>query len=278
MGKLRALGSVLIAWLVACGDDGGSVQPDASAVHDAALDAAPDAFIPDAFAPSYDFSCHQNEAPTTAAATVEVSGTAQEIYLDGLTPSVRNAGGVLVQACRGDCTGPDDLGTTGPTGPDGVYTTNAVSTGGVPLDGYVIASKAGSWSTYLYPPSPLTQNEAGVPILMLTEALIPLLGFAGIERQPGTGMLAVMVTDCSVPPVGIVDATVTVTQNGAPVGDPPVSPGSALGSQGEGVFLVADVPPGEVEVSATYMGMTFRVHTVGSFADALTTTQVKPGY
>jgi len=278
MGKLRVLCSVLVVSFAACGDDG-SATPDAPVV--TLLDAPaapPDTYFPDAFVPNYDFSCYQNQAPTTADAMVQVSGTVQEAFVENFNPGIRNAEMVTVQACRGDCTGPDDLGTTGPTVASGAYMTNEIATGGEPLDGYLIATKPGNWTSYLYPPSPITQNEAGVPLLMMSETLIPLLSFAGIDRQPGTGMLAVMVTDCSLPPIGIQDATVTVTQNGAPVGDPPVTPGSMLGPQGEGVFIVADVPLGEVEVSATYMGMTFRAHVVGSYADQLTTTQVKPGY
>jgi len=72
-------------------------------------------------------------------------------------------------------------------------------------------------------------------------------------------------------------ATITVTQNGATVGDPPQSAG-ALDPMGEGLFLVTNVPAGDTTVSATYNGMTFRAHVVGALAAQITTTQVKPGY
>lgn len=276
MGNHRVLASVLVLAAAACSDGKGNT-PDAPVIviPDAAPDAAPDAYVPDA--PNYDFSCYQNAAPTMADAMITISGTAQEAYLQGTSPGVRAAQGVTIQACRGDCTGNDDLGTTGPTPANGNYTLPAVTTGGAPVDGYVIATKTGNRTTYVYPASPLTASSGGVPIFMLSEQLIPLLSLVGIDQDPGNSMMALLVTDCAIPPLGIGGATVTVTQNGASVGDPPVD-GSMLSPQGAGTWFVTNVPPGDTTVTATYNGMTFRAHVVGAFADTFTTTQVKPGY
>lgn len=274
MGNLRALSIALLAFSAACGDDGGSTI-DAPTIIDAAPDAPAIDAPPDA--PNYDFSCYENAAPTTATDTVQIAGVAQEVYLNGMSPGIRDSMGASIQACKGNCQGPNNLGTVGPTPTDGTFTTTAADTGGVPLDGYLIATKTGNRTTYVYPASPLTKDEAGVPVLMLSEALIPLLSFIGIDQDPGNSMFLVLVTDCALPPVGIGGATVTVTQGGVAVGDPAQS-AAALDPQGEGAFFLTNVPPGDTTVNATYNGMTFRAHVVGAVGDTVTTTQVKPGF
>lgn len=270
MGKLRVLCSVLVVSFAACGDDG-SATPDAPVV--TLLDAPaapPDAYFPDAFVPDYDFSCYQNQAPTMAEDTVTLSGTAQEVVGMSIGP----ASGVTLQACRGDCTGPDDLGATEPTGANGMFTTAALATGGEPLDAYLIATKAGSVPTRVYPAAPLTTSQVGIPVLMMSELIY---GFIDqfIEHAPGNALLGIFVTDCVGTPVGGV--TVSLTQEGQSVGGAPVDAGF-LDPQFNGAWIVGNVPPGDTTVSATYMGMTFRAHVVAGLADTITTTQVAPGY
>lgn len=277
MGNLRAVVTIAtIAFAAACSGDG-SAKPDAAVIVDAPPDAPPDAYVPDA--PSYDLSCYQNVAPTTATATIQLSGTVQEAYLNGQNPALRNSMGVSIQACKGTgaCTGQNNLGTTGPTPAAGTFTTAAATTGGTPLDGYLIATKTGNRTTYVYPASPLTMNQGGVPVIMLTNTLVAALAFVGINQAVGNSMLAILVTDCATPPVGIAGATVAVTQNGAPVGDAPFD-ASSFDPQGQGAWFITNVPPGATTVTATYNGMTFRSHVVGATADTTTTTQVKPGF
>jgi len=275
MGNLRAVITIAaIAFAAACGDD--AATPDAPIVIvDAAIDAPPDAYVPDA--PNYDFSCLGNAAPTTATATIQLAGTAQEVFINGTTPGIRNAMGVSVKACKSNCNGPNDLGTVGPTPAAGTFTTTAATTGGTPLDGYLIATKTGNRTTYVYPASPLTMNQAGVPVIMLTSQLVQALALLGVNQAVGNSMLAVLVTDCATPPMGIAGAVVTVTQGGTAVGDAPFD-ASSFDPQGTGAWFITNVPPGDTTVSATYNGMTFRAHVVGAVADTTTTTQVKPGY
>ncbi len=278
MGNLRAVATIAsIAFIAACGDDGGSASIDAPKIVDApkVIDAPPDAYVPDA--PSYDFSCLNNAAPTTATATVTISGTAQEVSTSfALQPSA----GVSIQACKGSpCTGQNNIGTTGPTTTNGAYTSSVATTGGLPLDGYLVATKAAYRTNRIYPASPLTKNEAGVPVLMLSEAQIPLLGMlpGATTQMTGKSMFAVLLTDCATPPTAIPGATLVVQQNGATVGDAPYDLGT-FSAMAEGLFLVTNVPAGDTTVSATYNGMTFRAHVVGAIADQITTTQVKPGF
>ncbi len=278
MGNLRAVVTIAsICFAAACGDDGGSSTIDAPKIIDAPIvvDGPPDAYVPDA--PNYDFSCYQNAAPTTATATVQVTGLAQEITFAGgfsLIPSTN----VTIKACKGNCNGANDLGDSAATGTSGMYTSASATTGGVPLDAYLIATKPGDFRTNnIYPASPLTKNEAGVPVIMLTNTQIGLLGMAGIDQNDGNGMFAVLATDCATPPVPVAGAVVTVTQNGTMAGDAPQDLG-AIVPQAAGVYAITNVLPGATTVSASYNGMTFRAHVVSSIANQITTTQVKPGF
>lgn len=281
MGNLRAVVTVAaIVFAAGCGDDGATIDAPIVII-DAAIDAPPDAYVPDA--PNYDFTCLNNAAPTTATATIQLSGTAQQVVVQGTMPSVELAANVTIQACRvnagGTCTGQNNLGTVGPTGVDGVFMTAAISTGTppVPLDGYLVATKATYRTTRVYPASPLTMNQPGVPVLLLGTATIAMAAqFNLITHTAGNAIIATVVTDCSMPPQPIPGATVAVTQNGQPVGN--TQDASLLDPMGAGTFITFDVPPGDTTVAASYNGMTFRTHVVGTAADGTSATQIRPGF
>jgi hypothetical protein len=279
MGNLRQVLSIALISLAACGDDGGSGPVDARII----IDAAPDVFVPDAppDAPNYDFTCLNNAAPTTAANTVTLSGIASEITLDlAANPPVAidPSGMASVQACKNNCTGQDNLGTVQSANTTGDFMTAALPTGGAPLDGYLVASKTGFQNTRVYPHAPVTADLAGVPVLLMSTQIYGSLGLAGITQTQGNAIVATLVTDCANTPIGA--AEVHVTRNGVELGD--TQSAGSFSPQGEGAFLTFDVPPdtnaANTIVSATYMGMTLRTHTVRTAADTLTATQVKPGY
>ncbi|MDB4962132.1 MAG: hypothetical protein JWP01_2131 [Myxococcales bacterium] len=282
MGNLRALLTVaVIAFAAACGDDGGSNKPvDAAIVIvDAAIDAPPDAYVPDA--PNYDFTCLNNAAPTTAANTVTLAGTAQEITLDfaanppiAISPSAN----VAIQACRDNCMGQDNLGTVMSAATTGAFTTAALTTGGTPLDGYLVATKTGFQNTRVYPAAPVTANLADVPVLLMSSQVYANLGLAGITHGADNAIVATFVTDCAGTPIG--GANVTVTRGGVSLGN--TMSAGALDPSAEGGFITFDVPPdttaANTVVNATYMGMTLRSHTVRTVANTLTATAIEPGF
>lgn len=272
MGNLRTVMSIGLLSLAACGSDGAD-KPDAPKAIDAAVDAIPDS--PPIDGTSYDLSCLNNQAPTTIAATVTISGTAQEVVIQGGAPAIVANAGVSIKACKGDCVGPNDLGTTTSALTTGAYTTGALTTAGVALDGYLDATKTGDRRTLVFPPSPLAQSQTGVPLLMFSTAAFGALSIAGITQAPTKGMLGVVVTDCMNMP--ITGAVVTVTQNGMPAGDAPFDIG-ALAAQAAGTWLVPNVPVGDTTVTAKYNNMNFRAHVVSSVAGATTTTGVRPGF
>ncbi len=281
MGNIRLLASSLFALtsLVACGDDGGANTPDALTIIDAPpVDQAPPIDQPPPI--TYDLSCHNNTAPTTIATTVTVSGTTQAANI--ISQSIGPTDGVTLVACKGDCVGPNNLGQTGPTMANGQFTTPALATNGTALDGYLKATKAGQWDTYLYPHAPLAQSLTGAPVLIINQQLVGLIGMFADPQVAGNGILGVAVTDCATPPVGISGATIAVTGTGGDVGDPAFDVGSLAGDMAAGTYLITNVPPGNVTVTASYSqngtNYTFLVNGVTSYADALTTAQVRPGY
>jgi hypothetical protein len=154
-----------------------------------------------------------------------------------------------------------------------------LATGGVPLDGYLDATKTGDRRTLVYPPSPLTANQGMVPVLMFDNQAFGLLNqflLNPMQNDNANGLIGIIVTDCMNTPI-TTGATVAAKQNGTAVGDPPLDLGS-LAAQGAGTYLIPNVPPGVTEVSAVVQGMTFRAHNVTSVVGATVTTGVRPGF
>lgn len=272
MGNLRTVMSIGLLSLAACGSDGAD-KPDAPKAIDAAVDAIPDS--PPADASIYDFSCLGNSAPTTIAATVTISGTAREVIVQGMTPSVVANGNVSIKACKGDCLNANDLGTTtssNTAGMVGTYSTAALTTGGTALDGYLDATKTGDRRTLVYPPSPLAQSQSNVPILQFSNGAMLALQALGISQNAQKGMLGIVVADCANTPIE--GATVTVT----PAGDNPLDLGALAQGMAPGTWLITNVPAGNVTVTAKYGTTDLRSHVVSSVAGATTTTGVRPGF
>ncbi|HEU0035733.1 MAG TPA: hypothetical protein VFQ53_34210 [Kofleriaceae bacterium] len=275
MSKLHACAQVAIvaisSFAVACGGGDGGAKPDAPPI--VVPDAAPDAPPPPPDAPEYDFSCMNNPAPTTAPATITVSGTANGIDLNGTQPQINPLDGATVNACKGNCTAANKLDTQ-TSDANGNFTTKALTTGGVPLDGYIRVTKTGYRTSNIFPPAPLVADTAGVPaVAFSTTAFQAAVLFLQVTQTAGNGDVTLFVTDCANTP--IMGAQVTVKQGGTDVGQ--IIDAGSFG-QGGGTFIVFDVPPGDTEVSATYNGMTLRAHTVTTFGDQTTATQIRPGF
>jgi len=274
MRQLRAVLFVTLP-LAACGGNG-SGNPDATII---VPDAAPDAFvvIPDAppDAPNYDFSCETTPVPTTAAATVTISGTAQGLGFNGQAVSITPLNGATIDFCKGNCTGNNKLDTK-TSAADGTFTSASLSTGGTPLDGYVRTTMSGYRTTNVYPPNPITANVTGVPAIAYSTGLLALLQNFGVTQDAAKGDLGLIVTDCANTPIG--GAALTVKQGGVDVAGTTVIDASMFSAMGAGTFMVFNVPAGATEVGATYMGHTLRAHAVLAVAGQTTATQITPGF
>ena len=286
MRQLRAVLFVALP-LAACGGSG-SGNTDAPVV--IVPDAAPDAPAIDAppDAPSYDFSCEGNAAPTTVATTVTISGTAQGVTLNGTSPSIDPLAAATIDFCKGDCTTTNKLDTK-TSAADGTFTSSAIPTLTMPIDGYVKTTKATYRTSNVYPASPIVQDVTNVPAVTYSNtafAMIAGIVVGGGGQSNAKGDLGLLVTDCSNTPIA--GATLDIKQNGTAVTGTTVFDVSTLSPQAAGTFIVFNVPPGATEVGATYMGHTLRAHTVlvvggsGSGGNAVpgqtTATLIRPGF
>lgn len=280
MGNSRLLASSLFAlsMLVACGDDGGSPIIVDSGIADAPpVDMAPPIDQPPPI--TYDFSCSTNTTPPAVATTVTVSGTVNEVSMQGLTPLA----GAVVKACKGDCVDANLLATATPNPTvDGTFTTGPLTTNGTAIPGYLVITKSTHWPTRIYPFAPLAADLTDVPTAMVTGQALQVLDIIGLPTQmAGKGVVAVLASDCSATLTGVGDADVSLLNGTTPAGDPPFDVGGVAGAQFAGIYLITNVPPGEYTVKVSYAGTTttnFLDNHITVVADGLTGAQMRPGY
>lgn len=276
MGNVRL--SLVLVLAAACGSSNGGKQVDAQIK---VPDAPPDAKMwMDAPPPMYDFSCAGNTAPTTALDPVNVSGTVTELGVSGMAPTFTMLANATVDACKGNCTGPNRLATA-TTDANGAFTDANVATGGAPLDGYAkMTPPAGNTDRviFAYPPVPLVKDFTSVPVLTFTPQALVGLSILGYSQMANKGMVAIIVTDCA--GTRITDsANITLSINGTTPAKSDTLDAGALNMMGAGLFVVFNVAPGATTtVGAKYMSMTLLAHTVAVTAGTTTETQVRPGY
>jgi hypothetical protein len=269
--------------LAACSSNK-AATPDAKIIHtDAAIDAPPK--VPDAMidaAPVYDFSCETDGPPTAAnATTVTISGTADRLAINGITPSIAAATGISVTLDT-NATPPvvKDTQTTDGSG-DFTFAAQSVASGSAVDDFVQYATSDTDLGTRVYPEAPLAANQGNVPMLIMSKATYGEVAEFGLGAAPtaGDGALVVAITDCALTPIS--DAVLEVTQGGTTT---EVGTQFALGgiqAQLKGTFIVFNVPAGDsgtpTTVTATYGTHHFHAHVVTSLANYLTATQVRPG-
>ena len=221
----------------------------------------------DSSGPAAGFECLGQALPTAAPALVNVTGT---VTANVLSPNpVPHA--FVYEFRTGDTT--HLAGDT--TDTPGRYAV-AISTGGLPVNGYLAISDSGHhMDTYAYPAVPLvgdiTQN-----VLMVSGSEFPVLAAAaGITPVPGDGFIGIVVRNCAGTPIA--GATVTSSPMGTVrynTGGLPSS--SATSTSADGVAYIANVVAGNVTVMATASGNTLRQHVVNARADAITLTEIQP--
>jgi len=280
----------LLALVAACG---GSDSKDVDAMVMIIPDAPPDA-PPDAFEPTFNFACEGN-TQGTAAANVTLSGAALEVVVNNLQPDIAPAHNATIDVCKASsttCANADKLDTKttpmmGCPATGCAFTTDALATGGSPLDVYVKATKTGNRTTYIYPSAPVIANVMNVPGVMFTPGVIAALGIVGITQTDGKSIMLVAVTDCANMPItDTANLNITIKQGGTAVAGTTVLDASMLDPMLAGTFAVFNVPAGPdtnnpsavTEVGGTYKTHTLRAHDVRVFRDATTATQLRPGF
>jgi hypothetical protein len=280
MRKLLALALVATFVASACGSDNKATVDAPDVPADVPIDQPIDA-------QSFDFSCMNTAMPTTAAAMITITGTVTE---PSATPpfTPMPLAGATVDICTADCTGAAD--PSNPKHPDrqtsaattGAFTTVPLATGGVPLDAYVLVSNGGTYRpSRLYPPAPFTADVPAFPTLILTKLGFGIwVSYLGGTQSNSNGAISLLITDCAYTPLpsGMTnDVVVTVKSGGNPVGGTPIDV-SKKNMTATGAWFVFDVPPGDVEVAATYKGMALRPRIVGVAMGETTGTIIRPGF
>lgn len=278
--------------LAACGDNRSGGPIDAPVGHPDSPGGTPDAppdgppGPPDADPTSPDaepgaFVCNGQPNPTTAPATVDISGSTAEISATGYDPV---PGATVDLFLAGGVT---PVATTTSAGVDATWAFNDFVTGGVALDGFLRATFAtGNRKTvFVYPPRPIFENTNNVTVATVSQDLIDLVinpALANPDQDPANGGVGVLVTDCLGNPLA--GAVVTTTPAGTQVlyrnatGEPDPT---ATSTGPDGIGIVFNVPPGNVVVDAGYQAYDMREHTIvvrkiGDPDNALSTTIVVP--
>ena len=152
-----------------------------------------------------------------------------------------------------------------------------VPTGGVPLDGYIKATKATYLDVYLYPPAAWIADDMDGSINMMTASNRDLLNsFASGGQMANKGIVGLAVFDSAGMPVS--GATFTsVPMAGATkyLGGSGLPDANATMTSAEGVGFLFNTDE-TVVVSASKSGMTFHPHSVKARAGTFTTTSVAP--
>lgn len=227
--------------------------------------------------PGPDLACYGVAPPTAADPSITLAGTAETFDLGGAISPVGAAELISFRA------GTPDVIARLTSAPTGAFATGALTTGGHPLDAYVKASKPGYRTTFLYPPYPFAHSVASLPLPMVSDGLFASVkaGLGASQDDKKNGVLLVAVADCSGQPLP--GATLTVTRGNAAAGHA-YDLGAMVPGAG-GVFLVFDVPDGQVTVSARYGTLAFPAHDVvvrakdacPGASGTLTATAVLPG-
>ncbi|HWZ27211.1 MAG TPA: carboxypeptidase-like regulatory domain-containing protein [Gemmatimonadales bacterium] len=198
------------------------------------------------------YACEGQALPTTAPSTITVSGTVADFSSSGVA-------GARVDAFKTGTAGSIDSATTDAQG----HFALTVPTGGVPLDGFIKASKTGYLDTYAYPSAPLPASTSITLTVITSSQLNTFASLAGATPIAGNGSLAIRPVDCT--EAVATGATVSTSPPATPYPD------------GNGNFFEFNLAPGSVTVSAKYQSHTFRSHPVVAFADAVTITIIAPG-
>ena len=152
--------------------------------------------------------------------------------------------------------------------------TITLTTDGKPQDVFFKGTKTNYVDAYTYPAAPLTKDTTVEINTMTSSTFNLLLTFSGASSSKG--VITMVVLDAN-------DAAV----EGATVSSMPASgayrymdsngyPQSSSATNTDGLSFFFDVPPGNVTVTATKSGMTFKSHALNARAGKFTTTSIKP--
>ena len=205
-----------------------------------------------------------------AAQTITISGTASQRSTSGSVPV---EGATVAAYANTDETTPLAMTTTDASG----NYTLTIDTHGVAVEGYLKATMSGLVDTYWYASAPLTADYTDAGLNMIAPQTLDLLAnsLCRANQDTAKGMIAVEVRDAANTPVE--GATFSSTPASSlycyDSGGFPSS--SATATDPDGIGYLFNLT-GNVTISASKSGTTFKTTTVKARGGALTTTLVEP--
>lgn len=274
MRHVRTIGlSALILSVAACGggdgaggpsSDGGASFEDAAGFHDAAprLDAMPP-----------ELACLGEQLPSTAADPIAVSGRSKELTLNG----TEDLAAVAITAYQIYPAAPDEALDSTTSAENGDFSLSLMS-GDVPIDGYLVGTKADYLDVRVYPPQPIYEDLSAAPVTLITPASMSLIAsISGVSLMSEMGVIIVVVFDCNGDPAagaqistdGMVGKTVYLNENSLP--DEELDQTTSAGAA-----ILFNVAPGDVLVDAAVGGDSFRERLVVTEVGLITYVGIRP--
>lgn len=243
---------VVMCLLAACGSSGGGKTGDDD-----------DGPMPDAkvFA----------DAPPIVPQTFTISGTTTERGLSGTTAV---AGVTIAAFASSNESTPVAMATSDAQGAFSI----SVTTMGMPLDGFLLATKSGYVDLYMYPTGAFTGNYTDADLNMITPGNMDFLNsLASGNQMAGKGLIGLAVLDAAGMPIeGAMVSSTPAAGAYRYTGSNGLPSGSATMTSADGVAFMFNVPSGPITISASKSGVTFKSHIVTARADKMTTTAITP--
>lgn len=244
----------LILFLVACGGGGGGEMTG-----DDGVDPTPDApeMVMDA-------------PPSNIPAMIMIKGKTDERGISGTT----NVAQVMLAVYK--VTDEATPIATGTSDAQGNYTL-MIPTGGMPIDGYIKATKASYLDIYLYPPAAWVADDMDAGINMMTPGNRDLLNsFASGGQMANKGMVGLAVFDSAGMPVAGATFTSAPAAGATKyMGGSGLPDANATKTAADGVGFLFNAEE-MVTVSASKSGMTFHPHVIKARPGTFTTTSIAP--
>lgn len=214
------------------------------------------------------FECIGEPLPTTGKSPVVITGT-----IDDPTAGTPVAGAVVQGFQVGT---PTALFMT-TTDSAGTFSASQ-GTGNVPRSLYLQVAPNGYRPTQFYPAVPVAEDIAVAIQLFSPEEIAQIARVASFTVMPGTALFVVSVIDCNGAPVGGAKVSTVPAMGEVRYFDAMLtpSPTATATDARSGSAFIANVPPGNVTVSATVSDMTLRSHSVDAVADTVIETEIQP--
>ncbi len=205
------------------------------------------------------------DAPPHVPAMITLSGTA---YESGQTSSTPLAGVAIALKKRSD----DSTIVSATSDAQGKYSLS-VTTGGLVVDAYILATKSGYTDAAAFPALPFAADNDKADSNLVTTSNFGLLGlYTG--QQSSKGIVVVEILDTSGMPVAGAAVSSTPAAGSYLYSDSTGKPASGTATNTDGTAFLVNVPPGNISINVTKSGASFNDHDVSAKANTFTSTVV----